>query len=151
MATSMPQTTMSQPWLNKKNGPRDVDDMSWVVSKFFFSYSFYFFIFSFVTNNCFIHVITTSMAIAVPWNTSWVNDDNGQPPTPQYSHGHNFHKKNGHDASTDMNQEWRTGQGRWTTKRGEVDAKNSSRDIVVDVSWAVGMFFIFSYSFYFLS
>ena len=91
------------------------------------------------------------MAIAAPWNTSWVNDDNGRPPTPRYSRGHNFHKKNGHDAGTDVNREQRTGQGRRTTKRGEVDAKNGSRDVVMDVSWAVGMFFIFSYSFYFLS
>ena len=46
-----------------------------------------------------------------------------------------------------MNQERRTGQGRQTTKRGEVDAKNGSRDVVMDISWAVGMFFIFSYFF----
>ena len=65
-----------------KNSPRDVNDISWVVSKFFFSYPFYFFIFIFITNNCFIDVITTSMAIAVPWNISWVNNDNGRPPTP---------------------------------------------------------------------
>ena len=51
--------------------------------------------------------------------------------TPQYSHGHNFHKKNGHDAGTDMN--WRQ-----KTKRGEVDAKNAIRDAeMIHISGAV--------------
>ena len=76
----------------KKNGPRDVVDISWaVLGKFFFSNSFNFFFFFFITNICFIGVITTSMTATAHRNTTGVNNDHRQPPTPRHSCSHHYH------------------------------------------------------------
>ena len=76
----------------KKNSPRDVmvNNISWaVLGKFFFTNSFNFFFF-FRNYICFIGVITTSMTATAHRNTTGVNDDNRQPPTPCHSCSHHY-------------------------------------------------------------
>ena len=74
----------------KKNGPRDVNNISWaVLGQFFFQILSFFF--SFVTNICFIGVITTSMTATAHRNTTGVNNKHRQPPTPRHSCSHHYH------------------------------------------------------------